>query len=150
MISSLPRLALSLSIFVGLASGCASGGRTAHTEPTPQPMVTSDDINQHAGQPIETILQAKVPGLIVTRTSDGGIAVQIRGAPSFYSGSEPLYVIDGVPVKAGPGGALLGINPYDIETIKVLKDPADTALYGLRGGNGVIVVETKRAGKKGS
>jgi len=149
MIASLPRVALSLSMFVGLATGCASGGRSAHPEPTPQPMVTSDDINQHAGQPIEQILQAKVPGLIVSRTSDGGIAVQMRGAPSFYSGSEPLYVIDGVPVKAGPGGALLGVNPYDIETIKVLRDPADTAIYGIRGGNGVIVVTTKKPGKSG-
>ncbi|HEY7236137.1 MAG TPA: TonB-dependent receptor plug domain-containing protein [Gemmatimonadaceae bacterium] len=150
MITSLPRVALSLSVFIGLATGCASGGRSAHPEAAPQPMVTSDDINQRPGQPIEEILQAKVPGIIVMRTTDGGIAVQMRGASSFYSSSEPLYVVDGVPFKTGPGGALVGVNPYDIDTIKVLKDPADTAIYGIRGGNGVIVITTKRPGKKGS
>jgi TonB-dependent SusC/RagA subfamily outer membrane receptor len=56
-----------------------------------------------------------------------------------------LYVVDGVPIQPGPGGSLVGIDPYDIESIEVLKDPADTALYGMRGANGVIVVKTKRA-----
>ena len=50
---------------------------------------------------------------------------------------------DGVPVQAGPGGALRGISPHDIESIQVLKDPADTSMYGLRGANGVIVIKTK-------
>jgi len=150
MSPSLTRVALSLSVFLGLATGCASGGRSAHPEPTPQPAgVTSEDIEKHPGEPIEQVLQSKVPGLIVMRTTDGGIAVQIRGSSSFYSSSEPLYVVDGVPFKAGPGGALVGVNPYDIDTIKVLKDPADTALYGIRGGNGVIVVTMKKPGKRG-
>ena len=110
-------------------------------------MVTSQDISQSAGQPIEQVLESKVPGLQVTRTPDGGIAIRMRGTNSFYSGSEPLYVIDGIPVTPGRGGALEGVNPYDIDTIKVLKDPAETALYGVRGGNGVIVITTKRPGK---
>ncbi len=75
------------------------------------------------------------------------ISVRIRGATSFYAGSGPLYVIDGVPVTPGPGGVLRGINPYEIESIQVLKNPAETAaLYGLWGANGVIVIKTKRPG----
>jgi TonB-dependent SusC/RagA subfamily outer membrane receptor len=54
-------------------------------------------------------------------------------------------VLDGVPITPGPGGSLTGIDPYDIESIKVLKDPADTAMYGMRGANGVIIITTKRA-----
>jgi TonB-dependent SusC/RagA subfamily outer membrane receptor len=58
---------------------------------------------------------------------------------------EPLYVIDGVPIQPGPGGALSGLNPYDIETIDVLTDPASISMYGSRGANGVIVITTKQA-----
>jgi len=57
-----------------------------------------------------------------------------------------LYVIDDVPIAPGSTGILTGINPYDIETIKVLKDPADTGIYGIRGANGVILITTKHAG----
>jgi TonB-dependent SusC/RagA subfamily outer membrane receptor len=110
--------------------------------------VTAEDIQKSPTQPIEQVLQAKVPGIWVTRTPDGGVAIQIRGQTSFYGSNAPLYVIDGVPMQPGPGGALTGVNPYDIESIKVLKDAADTALYGMRGANGVIVVETKRPGKR--
>ena len=133
MRSSLLHATLSIGVVIGVATGCASGGRSSRTQPAAQPMV-----------PIEQVLQAKVPGLIVSRTNDGGIAVQIRGPNSFYSGGEPLYVIDDIPMKPGPGGALTGVNPYDIATIKVLKDPADTGIYGIRGANGVIVVTTKK------
>jgi len=51
-------------------------------------------------------------------------------------------------VQPGPGGALIVINPHDIESIKVLKDPADTGIYGMRGANGVILITTKRPGKR--
>ena len=81
----------------------------------------------------------------MSRAADGGIAVRIRGVSSFYGNNEPLYVLDGMPIQPGPNGSLTGINPYDIESIKVLKDPADTAIYGIRGANGVIVIKTKTA-----
>jgi len=110
--------------------------------------VTSEDIDRNAGaDPIEKVLQAKVPGILVTRTDDGSLSIQIRGASSFYSGGEPLYVVDDVPFNPGPGGVLRGINPYDIDTIKVLKDPSETGLYGVRGANGVIVITMKKPGK---
>ena len=87
---------------------------------------------------------SRFPGVVVTRTPDGGLAVRIRGTTSIHGSNEPLYVIDGVPIRPGPGGALAGINPYDIESIEVLKDPASTTMYGVRGANGVIVITTKR------
>jgi TonB-dependent SusC/RagA subfamily outer membrane receptor len=105
-------------------------------------------MERNPGEPIEKMLQAKEPGVLITGTSDGGIAVQIRGPSSFFSSGAPLYVIDEVPMEAGPGGALRGVNPYDIETIKVLKNPADIGIYGVRGANGVIVITTKRPGKR--
>jgi iron complex outermembrane receptor protein len=89
-----------------------------------------------------------IPGLLVTRTPNGGIALQIRGPSSFYSGNAPLYVIDDVPVEPGPGGGVPDVNPHDIESIRVLKDPADIGIYGMRGANGVIVITTKKPGKQ--
>ena len=147
MPGSSARLALSTLILSGFAVGCATGGRSSHPAPASGPMVTADDMERNPDQPIEKILEAKVPGLLVSRNPDGTIALQIRGAASFYGSSSPLYVIDDVPIPPGPNGTLTGINPYDIESIKVLKDPADTGIYGIRGGNGVILITTKHAGK---
>jgi TonB-dependent SusC/RagA subfamily outer membrane receptor len=127
--------------------GCASG--TARREPASPATVTSDDIQSNPTQPIEKVLQAKVPGVWVTRTGDGGIAIMLRGQSTIYGEQQPLYVIDGVTIQPGPNGALTGINPHDIDTIQVLKDPADTAMYGMRGANGVIVIKTKKSNKKG-
>ena len=141
----LPRTTLSVSMLLGLAAGCAPG-RAQHEQPVANPTVTAADIERNGGDPIKT-LQSKATGAIVTATNDGGIAIQIRGSSSFYSGNEPLYVIDDVPMTPGPGGALTGVNPHDIESIKVLKNPEDTGIYGVRGANGVIVITTKRPGK---
>jgi len=80
---------------------------------------------------------------MITRTPDGGIAVRIRGATTINGSTEPLYVIDGLPIQAGPGGSLVGINPHDIASIEVLKDAASLAFYGMRGANGVILIKTK-------
>lgn len=139
------RAAVSCSLLT-LAAACASGNPA--TKPAEQPMVTSRDLERNPGEPIEKTIQDKVPGVLVTRTEDGGIAVQIRGAASFNMGTQPLYVVDDVPISPGPGGALTGVNPYDIESIRVLKDPADIGVYGMRGANGVIVVKTRRPGRR--
>ncbi len=81
--------------------------------------------------------------------------VNIRGINSISSGTEPLYVVDGMPVFSGstgggytPSNALGDINPNDIESIEVLKDGSATAIYGSRGANGVILITTKK-GKGG-
>jgi TonB-dependent SusC/RagA subfamily outer membrane receptor len=127
-----------------LAASCVHSRRDSG--PAPEPIVTADDIERNPGTPIEQIIESKIPGIQVTRTTEGGVSIRIRGTSSFYSNKEPLYVIDGTPMEAGPKGALNGVNPYDIETIRVLKDPADTGIYGVRGVNGVIVITTKRPG----
>jgi TonB-dependent SusC/RagA subfamily outer membrane receptor len=135
-----PLLGLSLA----LVTACQSGQRTepAAAPTPPRDDVTAEDIERSPGQPIEEILKDKVAGVTVTQTQ-GGLSVRIRGVSSFYGNNEPLYVLDDVPITPGPGGVLSGIGPYDIESIRVLKDPADTALYGMRGANGVILIRTK-------
>jgi TonB-dependent SusC/RagA subfamily outer membrane receptor len=145
MTSSSLRPALIVCAVIGLV-GCASSKTAGHDTRT-KSEITGKDV-ENSSDPIEKILQDKVPGLLVTRTSDGGIALQIRGASTFYGGQSPLYVIDDVPMSPGPGGALVGVNPHDIETIKVLKDPSETGLYGLRGANGVILITTKKPGRR--
>ncbi len=126
------------------AVSCTHGRRDMG--PAREPVVTAQDIERSPGTPIEQIIEAKIPGIRVTRTGSGAIAIRIRGTSSFYSSNNPLYVIDGTPLEAGPEGALTGVNPYDIESIRVLKDPADIGVYGVRGANGVILITTKRAG----
>ena len=106
--------------------------------------VSSDDVKEQPVRSVEEMLIGRVSGVQVMQAPGGGIAVRIRGASSIYGSNEPLYVLDGFPITPGPGGALTGINPYDIESIDVLKDAASTAIYGSRGANGVIVITTRR------
>ncbi len=96
------------------------------------------------GEPIEQLLASRFSGVQVSRTSSGGLSVRIRGIGSFISSNEPLYVVDGVPIDLGAGSALRAINPRDVASIEVVKDPAGLAMYGVRGANGVIVINTKR------
>lgn len=150
MTSSSSHLLPFLGLCLALASGCKSGQRTEPNPPTPpRADVTAEDIERAPGQSIEEILKDKVAGVTVTQ-AQGGIAVRIRGVSSFYGNNAPLYVLDDVPIAPGPGGVLQGIGPHDIESIRVLKDPADTALYGMRGANGVILIKTKRPLKRKS
>jgi TonB-dependent SusC/RagA subfamily outer membrane receptor len=97
---------------------------------------------------IEDLLQARVPGLEVRRLPDGNYSLRIRGAHSLRGGvtdDEPLLVIDDHQVPAGAlGSTLAGISPRDVARIDVLKDAASASVYGLRGGNGVIIITTKR------
>ena len=104
--------------------------------------MTAADVRRQPGEPIEEILHGRIAGVEVFRVP-GGISVRIRGRTSLRGSNEPLYVIDGVPIQPGPGGALMGINPYDIESIEVLKDAVSTTMYGVRGANGVVVIKTK-------
>lgn len=138
------RALLPVALFVGFTDGC--GPRTASTpRPTPatSSTMTAKDIERNSGQPIENVLEGRVSGVTVEQAPGGGIAVRIRGVSSFLGSNEPLYIVDGVPFTPGPSGALTGLNPYDIESIQVLKNPADIGIYGMRGANGVIVIKTK-------
>lgn len=93
-------------------------------------------------------LQGRVAGVSVSAT-DGQpgqeMNIVIRGANSLTQSNAPLYVIDGFPVEDPDNGA---INPDDIASINILKDASATAIYGSRGANGVIIIETKK-GKVG-
>jgi TonB-dependent SusC/RagA subfamily outer membrane receptor len=106
------------------------------------------------------MLQGKIAGLSVMQNSGapgGGVSVKIRGVSTF-GGTEPLYVIDGVPLEgndnktsisyAGDGesnmSALAFLNPNDILSVDVLKDAAATSIYGNRASNGVIIITTKK------
>jgi TonB-linked SusC/RagA family outer membrane protein len=93
----------------------------------------------------EEALQGRASGVNVIQSGSPGSkpTVLIRGIPSF-SGTDPIVIIDGVPQTLTDFNS---INPSDIESINVLKDAATTAIYGVKGGNGVIVVTTK-SGRK--
>lgn len=89
-------------------------------------------------------LQGRFPGVIVS-TDNGNFRVRIRGVSSFSPGkngistTEPLYVVDGVSMDD-----VSNLNPNNISKISVLKDAAETSIYGTRGANGVIVITTQK------
>jgi TonB-dependent SusC/RagA subfamily outer membrane receptor len=107
--------------------------------------VTSADFDHSPGQSIEQTIQAHIPGVMLTSNADGTVSIRLDGINTFMAGTQPLYVIDGVPIQAGRNGGLVGLNPHDIASIQVFKDPVNTSLYGVRGSNGVIVITTKHA-----
>ncbi len=112
--------------------------------PAPTTAVTAEDIARSPTVSIEDQLAAKYPGVWVVRSATGGIAIRLRGASSVNGSGEPLYVLDGIAIQPGPMGALEGISPYDIASIQVVRDATGTAMYGVRGVNGVIVIKTKK------
>jgi TonB-dependent SusC/RagA subfamily outer membrane receptor len=138
------------ALLLGFASACSSGGggKTPQTTPAPQTgkagqEVTAKDISNTPTGSVEKTLEGRFPGVTLFKTPSGGIAIRIRGATSGQPLASPLYIIDGTPVEPGPDGDLPGLNPYDIESIKVLKDAASTSMYGIRGANGVVIIKTK-------
>lgn len=104
--------------------------------------VGNDDFDKGViTDPIQS-LQGKVSGVVITKQGgdpNSGFSVKIRGSSGLVSGTEPLYVVDGVP-----GVDPTIIAPEDIESFNVLKDASSTAIYGSRGANGVIIITTKR------
>ncbi len=147
------RVLLPVGIVAGVILGCAHGRAPALPDaaanpapPPPSPStVTADDIARQPSVPLEQLVAGRVAGVRVTQAPGGGISVQIRGRSSLTLSNEPLFVVDGVPITPGPNGTLSWLNPHDVASIEVLKDAASTAMYGVRGGNGVIVIKTKRS-----
>jgi len=92
---------------------------------------------------VEEMLRGRVAGVEVLDLPGGGISVRIRGVTSVGLSTEPLYVVDGMPVRAEAGGGLNWLNPRDVQRIEVLKDPGSTAFWGSRGANGVVLITTK-------
>lgn len=111
--------------------------------------VSAKDFVKGALQSPEQLISGKVAGVQIT-TNNGaagaGSKIRIRGGASLNASNDPLVVIDGVPVDNG--NALNLINPNDIESFTLLKDPSAAAIYGSRASNGVIIITTKK-GKKG-
>ncbi|MCY3999519.1 MAG: SusC/RagA family TonB-linked outer membrane protein [Bacteroidetes bacterium] len=122
--------------------------------------IGGEDLRESRENNVANSLSGKVAGVVVTKPATGPAGssrVIIRGASSLGEDSQPLYVVDGVPIdnttlgSAGmwggsDGGDGIGsINPDDIDKITVLKGPSAAALYGTRAKNGVILITTKRA-----
>ncbi|MBU3012225.1 SusC/RagA family TonB-linked outer membrane protein [Polaribacter vadi] len=114
-------------------------------------LLTSDDFNKGPIVSAQSLISGKVAGVNVIAGSGApgdGQTINIRGTGSLSLTSEPLYVIDGIPLdNGGVGGSrnpLNFINPNDIETFVVLKDASSTAIYGSRAANGVILITTKK------
>jgi TonB-dependent SusC/RagA subfamily outer membrane receptor len=104
--------------------------------------VRAEDLGREVTS-FEDLVQG-LAGVTVRRLANGGISLRIRGSSSLSGGGEPLYVINGVPIRADPGMALMGVNPRDVSRIDVLKDAGAAAIYGSRGANGVVLIFTVR------
>lgn len=103
-------------------------------------VISSNDFEQRYTSSIASNLEGKVPGLI---NYNNGLksGLSIRGVSTFNASTSPLVVVDGLPIDE----SIESINPYNIESITVLKDAAAASIYGARASNGVIVVVTKQA-----
>ncbi len=131
--------------------------------------VEGDKIAQTKETHLVNALQGQIAGVQIQgsqSTLGGSSRITIRGANSFLGDNQPLFVVDGVPIgnsdfssnsqQRGFGGAtaydygnaISDINPADIESMSVLKGAAATAIYGVRGANGVIVITTKKGTKR--
>lgn len=120
--------------------------------------VTAKDIQQVPVSNFQNALVGKLAGVQVTQTNgkvDGGMNIRVRGAASISASTQPLYVLDGIPLitddesgNGSPTNPLLTLSTNEIESIDVLKDASSAAIYGARGANGVIIITTKK-GKEG-
>lgn len=127
--------------------------------------VSSVNESQMANIPatsLEQALQGKAAGISITQATGapgGAFSVNIRGVSSYSAGTEPLYVVDGMPIistdvtqasgyQLNRMSGIADINPADIESVQILKDASAAALYGSRASNGVVLITTKK-GKAG-
>lgn len=127
--------------------------------------IASSDIEKIPQVSIDQLIQGRAAGVSVTQNSGrpgGAVSVRIRGVGSINASSEPLYIIDGVPISgdsrniansgrsfANSSGNLAGLNPNDIASVDILKDASATAIYGSRGANGVVIITTKKGKRDG-
>lgn len=123
--------------------------------------VSAAEIENFPAPSFESALQGKAAGVVIESGSGKlgqGIKIRVRGTSSIGASSQPLYVIDGIPLASGsqsdvnnePTNPLADINQNDIESIEVLKDASASAIYGARASNGVVLITTKkgRSGEK--
>lgn len=114
-------------------------------------LVTDESFNKGTVFSAQQLIQGKVAGVSIVNNGGApgeGANVLIRGIGSLNLNSNPLYVVNGIPLDAGGVGGsrnpLNVINPNDIESISILKDASATAIYGSRAANGVVLISTKR------
>lgn len=139
----LPVVAMRHAVFLLaalVAVGCGPGNGVR--QPSDPNVVEGDDIERRSIQRVEEMLRGQIAGVAVSERN-GQLVVTVRGTTSFNA-APPLFVIDGLPIQQGPNGVLTGLNPHDVASIRVLKDVAETALYGARGANGVVLITTVR------
>ncbi|WP_324676422.1 TonB-dependent receptor [Hymenobacter sp. GOD-10R] len=116
--------------------------------------ISGRDVQDQPVQSFEQAIQGKAPGVFIENSSGKlgqGIKVRVRGTSSVSAGTQPLYVVDGIPVisdnlsgTSGPTNPIADLNPNDIESISILKDASASAIYGSRGANGVVLITTRR------
>lgn len=125
--------------------------------------IGADEIEHEVLPSISQAIQGKAGGVQVTQKSGspgGGLNIRVRGTTSINASSDPLYVIDGIPVNSTTnftggssfdfGGGTQGINilsslnPSDVQSVEILKDAAASSIYGSRAANGVVLITTKR------
>jgi iron complex outermembrane receptor protein len=116
--------------------------------------ISAKDFNQGVVATPENLLNGRVAGVTINAgggAPGSGAQIRIRGGSSLSASNDPLIVLDGLPLDnsngAGSTSVLASINPNDIESFSILKDASATAIYGSRASNGVIIINTKRAGK---
>lgn len=136
----------------------AYGTQSAKTVTAAVSSVKSEALKDAPNVNFDAMLQGQASGVQVSSPSGGAgsqAKVLIRGVSSISAGTDPLYIVDGVPISSGvvqntytEANALADINPADIASIDILKDAAATALYGSRAASGVIIITTKQ-GRKG-
>ena len=106
--------------------------------------IKTDQLLERPASSLNQALAGRMAGVQVNNNSGrpgGRTTVRVRGFSSINSSNNPLYVVDGVPITN-----INTINPNDIESVNVLKDPSTTAIYGVRGANGVVLIKTKTGG----
>jgi TonB-linked SusC/RagA family outer membrane protein len=108
--------------------------------------VTSKEFKDRPNTQLGYALEGKVAGVQVVRPSgqpQAGFTIRVRGTSTITAGSEPLYIVDGVPTTS-----VNQINPSDIESMSILKDASAASIYGASGSNGVVIITTKRGGNQ--
>ena len=106
--------------------------------------IKAEAIDDHVTSNVMNALAGSTPGVQLTSSNgdpnDNAPTIRIRGIGSMYASNTPLYIVDGMPYD----GPINAINPNDVESMTVLKDAAASAIYGARGANGVVIINTKK------
>lgn len=161
------RVTLAAALVLPLLAGCSYATRQTNDDPTiaagadsakiaygathrrnltssVSSLVVSPTDAAHCGR-VEELMIGRLAGVQVQALPNGDYSVRIRGNSSAVDDGEPLYVVDGMPFPAGvsPRTLLRGMSPNDVARIDVIKD-GGAAAYGIRGGNGVILITTRR------